>query len=183
MQRNKTNLISYLNKYYAQHNIFFGEIIHNLKPRNIREWAKFLATKKWYLISGLSQLGYTKTDKNQWIWYLKNSFWKLYTSETRAIEYFKEQFDIDLELVDQRQMDVKYGIDLKFNNNNFVIVKSSLYDEEEIRKLLEYKQLKYFCYKTFNLSNSKLWVFVSKTSSVYLYDHISDNLIETQVIK
>ncbi len=174
-RKRKLNLIKYLNKHYAQHNVFFGEIIHKLKPESIIQWKQFLKDNKWYLISGLSRLGYGKFDRTLWIRYLIRSFWKLYISETQAIEFFKSKFNKTLEFA-PHSLDLKYGIDFVYDHNNFVIVKTRIYDNE-FNKFLDYKKLNKFSYGGLNNTNSVIWVFESSNQRLFKYNS-SQNVLE-----
>ena len=173
-RKRKPNIISYLNKHYGRRNVFFGEIIHQLKPKNISEWEEYLKSKKWYLISGLSRLGYKKADRGYWIHYLINSFWKAYVSETNTMKFFKTKFNKTLEFA-PHSLDLKYGIDFIYDHNNFVIVKCRIYDEE-LNKFLDYKKLNKFSYEDLNNTNSVIWVFESSKQRLFKYNSSNNSL-------
>lgn len=71
---------------------------------------------------------YKQYQHKQWIYYLTFSFWKLYQSETTAINYFRSKFNIELKFTDHN-LDVKYGYDFTFEYQGliyYLIVKHKL---------------------------------------------------------
>lgn len=167
IRTSKPKIISYLNQYWLSQNVNFGSIIHKLKPKNIYEWTKYLTDHNWFLIKNIREQNFKESDIDQWRWYLKHSFWKLFTSESQAIKFFKSNFNVGLKFT-SRTMDYKYGVDFKISKNQFLIVKSSLYDQE-IYNFCDYKQLKYFSYRQYNLTNSEIFVYVSSNNNIYKY--------------
>lgn len=130
--------------------VWFGDIIHKLKPANFNEWNDFLKSNKFFFIKNLKC--FKQYEHQQWIFYLQHSFWKLYKSECKAIDYFKE-LGILLFFTDHR-LDQKYGFDFYFYLNeqiNYLIVKHSL-------------RSNFFCSR--NLKKN-VWVFDSLTTNLF----------------
>ncbi len=95
---------------------------------------------------------YKKYERSYWIYYLKHSFYKLYESESIAIDYFKSNFNLDLQFT-PHVLDVKYGYDFWFRSNNVIY----------------YLIVKHGLYKSFDLANlpDNVLVFDSKTKTLF----------------
>lgn len=125
----KPKIINYLNNYWNTRNVFFGSKIHELKPKSMQDWIQHLEDNNYYFLKDLKEFNWTQDDRRDWIYYLTKSFWKLYISETKAIEFYKNK-GIDLNFA-SRYQDGRYGIDFWFKANDqtiYLIVKHGIYD-------------------------------------------------------
>ena len=130
--------------------VWFGDIIHRLKPKTFNDWNKFLKANKYFFFKNLDQ--FKQYERKQWIYYLKFSFWKLFKSETTAIDYFKN-IKIELFTTDHK-LDLIYSYDFYFYINgeiNYLIVKHVLHND---------------FFSKHNLNNN-VWVFDSNTLTLY----------------
>ncbi len=118
----KQRIIKELSKYWISRNVWFGDLIHKLKPNTIDQWKEYLVQNKFFFVKGMK---YKKYERRYWIYYLKYSFWKLYVSETKAIEFFKAKYNINL-IQTPHHLDVQKSYDFYFDGY-FVIVKHGLY--------------------------------------------------------
>lgn len=120
----RERIINKLSKFWISRGVWFGDLIHKLKPKTIDDWNNYLKDHKYFFIKNMN---FKKYERNYWIHYLKYSFWKLYQSETIAINYFKN-VGINLQFADHN-LDVKHSIDFWFMLNNkviYLIVKDKL---------------------------------------------------------
>lgn len=175
------NIISFLNKYWNSQNVFFGDIVHNIKPKSITDWKDYLVSKKFYLLNAefLKRNGFKKSDNKRWIKYLITSFYKLYISETKAIDFYRS---LNIELIhSSRELDIKYGIDFFYKNDfpkdrtTFLIVKHGIKNPD---KLAFYKQLNFFNHEGHNLSNSTIEAYSSIDNKRYHFEPALSKFVE-----
>ncbi len=135
MLKKKPKIIRELSKYWISKGVWFGDLIHDLKPSSIQEWHNFLSSKNWFFIRDMK---YKPYERRQWIFYLKHSFWKLFQSESIAIDYFKTKYHVDLKFT-PHALDVKYDYDFFFEYDHetfYVIVKTKINDKRKSLILL-----------------------------------------------
>lgn len=175
------NIITFLNKYWNSRNVFFGDLIYQIKPKNETDWKDYLYTKHFYLLKNdfLKKNGFNRFDNRKWIKYLIKSFYKLYFSEVKAVEFYKLR---GIQLIRaNKALDLKYGIDYFFDpkfpdRKTFVIVKYGIKNPD---KLAKYKQLNFFSWEGFNLSNATIIAFSALDNKEYYFEPAIGTFSET----
>lgn len=177
--RNK-NIITFLTKYWNSRNVYFGDLVHEMKPKNETDWKDYLFTKHFYLLKNdfLKKNGFSRFDNRKWIKYLIRSFYKLYVSEIKAIEFFRSK---NIELIkSDKSLDLKYGIDYYYEPNlperrTFVIVKYGIKNPDRLAK---YKQLNFFSWEGFNLANATIVAFSAIDKKEYFFEPATGSFAE-----
>lgn len=174
------NIITFLTKYWNSRNVYFGDVVHDIKPKNETDWKDYLYSKHFYLLKNefLRKNGFSKFENRKWIKYLIKSFFKLYVSENKAIDFFRSK---NIELIkSDKSLDLKYGIDYYYDpvppaRKTFVIVKYGIKNPD---KLAKYKQLNFFNWNGFNLANSEIVAFSAIDNKEYFFEPATGTFVE-----